>query len=592
MRRETQQFAKTRLWVTLTTMDAVRSSFAVAAAVVAVLVVWAIPQSAVAGSYTVAQCSPGVNSDFPDAGFTASTTHYRPLADCGPNAPGLQIRHGLDAGDTGTVRGAFGAWVWQAPAGTFITGGSTLSRLSTDAGHHGFVAVSADSGQSVAYQTQNDNIGHTAGPPGGNWRFLVVRLECTAPNDGNRCVGAGSGALAAIKQVRITLADVSPPAVSIGGSMFAGGVLRGPQTIDVSAGDQGAGLQRVVVSVNGQDAGGDDLSGSCNPLPGNLTARMAPCPSGLSKTYTFDTAKAPFQQGVNSISVCAYDYFQTQSPNSDCESREVVVDNLCPGSGIGGGARVTAGFGNGQTVRTLSFRKKALIRGRLFDQAGSPVAGATVCITGNTNLPGRPPHLIGTATTNDQGGWSFKLKHGPSRLLRVAYRFGAFQTSADLQLSMRARSTLHLSRHRTCVGKRIWFSGGLAGPLNARKVVLIRGTIPGSKRVFLIRRAKTDPEGHFRVAYAFAPVARLTRFAFWALVPEQDNYPYVRGRSVVRYIRVRPHKCPSGQRRDGNQRRLQHDIQTDRHRLRSRSARHRTPRPRIHGGTGLGGGRR
>ncbi len=35
-----------------------------------------LPSSAQAGSYIVAQCSPGVYTGADDAGFTASTTHY------------------------------------------------------------------------------------------------------------------------------------------------------------------------------------------------------------------------------------------------------------------------------------------------------------------------------------------------------------------------------------------------------------------------------------------------------------------------------------------------------------------------------------
>ena len=84
---------------------------------------------------------------------------------------------------------------------------------------------------------------------------MVARLECTQPNEGNRCVGAAGGAHTYVKQVRIQLTDVVSPTISIGGSMFSGAELRGPQTISVSAADQGAGLQSVQVVVNGQ--GGD-----------------------------------------------------------------------------------------------------------------------------------------------------------------------------------------------------------------------------------------------------------------------------------------------------------------------------------------------
>ncbi len=510
------------------------------ALVVVALILLPSPFMARAGNYVVAQCSANVFPDAPDASFSTSTAHYTQHADCSPAANGLQISHGLLPGETGTIEGAYGAWVWQAPAGTFITGGSTFSRLATEDGQHGYLAVSADSGAGVSYENQNDDQGHEAGIPAGSWRFLVARLQCTQPNEGNRCAGAASGAHTYIKQVRIQLTDVATPSLSIGGSLLSGAILRGPQTLEVGAADEGAGLQSVRVEVNGKPADGDDLSAACNPLPGNLTSRMVPCPPSLTKTYTLETAKAPFQEGVNSVTVCASDYAQTGSPNSRCESREVSVDNLCPGSPIGGGQTITAGFaGNGEAERTIAFHRRALIRGRLKDSGGNPVAGAEVCIQGHTDLPGRPFHLIGTTATNENGGWSFKLRHGPSRALRIAYRFGAFQTSTDLTLHMRARATLHLSRHRTGPHRRIFFSGEIPGPTQAQRVVVVRGNVPGSKRRFLVRRARTDALGHFRVGYAFSPVIRTTRFVFSAVVPEQNGYPYVRGHSVPRYIRVR-----------------------------------------------------
>jgi hypothetical protein len=498
------------------------------------------PSTAEAGSYIVAQCSPGVYTGADDAGFAASSTHYLPHMDCSPSAPGLQITHGLNNGETGTVQGGFGAWVWTAPAGTYITGGSTFSRLASEDGQHGYLAVSPDSGTGISYENQNDDQGHEAGIPAGNWRYLVARLECTQPNEGNRCAGAAGGAHTYVKQVRIQLTDVISPTISLGGTMFSGAELHGPQTISVSAADQGGGVRSIQVTVNGQMAAGDDLSAACNPLPGNLTSRLSPCSPSFANTYTLDTAKAPFREGINSISICAYDYAQTGSPNSACESKEVLVNNLCPGSSVGGGNTITAGFaGSDSGEQTLAFRRRALIRGRLRDQTGNPVANAQVCLQGHTELAGRPYHLIGTATTNENGGWTFKLRRGPSRSFRVGYRFGAFQTSTDLTLHMRTRVTLHLSRHRTKPHHRIYFSGEIAGPNCALRVVVVRGTVPGAKRRFLVRRAKTDALCHYRATYAFSPVPSTTRFVFNAIVPEQNGYPYVRGHSVPRYIRVR-----------------------------------------------------
>lgn len=141
-----------------------------------------------AGSYIVAQCSPGIYPGAPDASFSASTSHYFPRVDCSSSAAGLQVLHRLASGETGTTQGAYGGWVWQAPAGTYITGGSTFSRLATEDGQHGYLAVSPDVGAGLSYENQNDDQGHEAGIPPGNWRYLVARLQCTQPNEGLRRV--------------------------------------------------------------------------------------------------------------------------------------------------------------------------------------------------------------------------------------------------------------------------------------------------------------------------------------------------------------------------------------------------------------------
>ncbi len=500
----------------------------------------AVP-AARAGTYIVAQCSPGLYPGAPDAGFAATTTHYIPHVDCSPSAPGLEITHGLAQGETGTVQGAYGAWVWTAPPGTYITGGTTYSRLSAEDGQHGYLAVSPDAGSGVAFATTNDDQGHTTGIPAGNWRYLVARLECMVPNEGNRCVGNASGAHTFVKQVRIELDDIAAASVSIGGSLLAGGELRGPQTLEVAAADEGSGLQDVAVTVNGQAAAGEDLSGACNPLPGGLTSRLAPCPPSFLHTYTLETAAPPFHDGVNTVAVCVYDYAQTGSPNSACKSAEVLTDNLCPGSPVGGGHTITAAFvGDGAATRTLPFGQRSLIHGRLRDASGNPVTGAQVCVQAHTELPGLPYQPIGTAQTNQNGGWSYKLDRGASQAIRVGYRSGSYQTQAELTLDVRAHATLHVSHHRTRVHRKVYFSGSISGPASAGRVVVIRGTVPGSRRRFLVRRAHTDALGRFRVGYAFTPLRRPARFVFWTVVPAQNGYPYVRGNSVPRYIRVRP----------------------------------------------------
>jgi hypothetical protein len=510
------------------------------AAITAVLLVTISTPAANAGSYTVAQCAPNL---FPDGepGYSTSSNHFTAARDCSQNAFGFQVGHGLPGGATGTERGRFGAWVWQAPGGTFITGGSVYSRLENDSGIFGFLAVSPDAGAGIATENQNDNQLHLSAIPAGNWRYFVARLECTQPTEGNRCVGPAAAAHTYVKQLFLTLTDVAAPSLSLGGSMFDAGRRLGRQTIVVAAGDQGAGLRSVQIKVNGVAAGGDDLAGSCNPLPGGTTSRLSPCPGGFNKSYTLDTGRAPFTHGPNTVEVCIFDYAQVGGANTDCETRSVLVDSLCPESPVGGGADVRAGFaGNGKSRRTLKWGKRALIRGRVVNAQGEPVGGAQVCILGHTDLPGRPFRLIGTATANDNGGWSYKTNRGSSRRLRAVYRDNTYQVGTGLRLRIRATSSLRISRRETGAQRKVHFSGCIPGRLSAERVVILYGTVPGAKRAFLVRRARTNATGCHRVGYEFAPARVRTKFVFWIVVPQQAGLPLLRGRSPNKYIWVRP----------------------------------------------------
>lgn len=214
---------------------------------------------------------------------------------------------------------------------------------------------------------------------------------------------------------------------------------------------------------------------------------------------------------------------------------------LCPDSPVGAGARLSASFtGTHKPDRTLAYGRRTLIGGHLVNPQGSDVSRAIICIEERTRIPGRGYTFAGTTTTHEDGRWFFKLPSGLSWAIRVSCRTGPEQTVTTLNLKVRAHATLHLSTHRTTPGHRVYFSGRIPGPLPGKRVVLLVGTVPGAKRNYLVRRARTDPFGRFKTAYAFTPLAFPAKFVFWALVPAQNGYPYLLGRSANRYVRVRP----------------------------------------------------
>ncbi len=499
-----------------------------------------IGATANAGDYVVVQCAPGMNAST-DATFSSTSKHFKGLQDCGRNSPGVQLRHHLDAGQTGTVARRYGAWVWAAPLGTVISGGSARSRLENADGVSGYLVVSPAVGNSVVTENQNDGKQHLSAIPAGHWRYFVARLQCTAPNQGNRCVGKASAAHAYVKQVRIRLSDLATPTLAIGGAILDGKVQRGRQSLGVIATDEGSGIRSTTVTVNGTRIAGDDLAASCHLFPAGQTARMAPCPKTFGNSYSIDTAVPPFKNGMNEVVVCVSDHAQTGVANTACQSRDVMVDSLCPASLVGGGTRLHSKFGrSGKRIARLKFGGRTVIRGWLGDAHGNAVPRATVCVQAHSDLPRKKFKLLRTITTNANGGFAYKVRRGASRRLRVVYRDGAVQISRSLRLKVKTKSTLHVSRHRTRPFRQVKFSGRIPDPHAGGRVVVIYGTVPGAKKRFLVRKARTNTVGKWRAAYTFTPVPATTRFVFWAVVPHQNGYPYTQGRSAARYIRVRP----------------------------------------------------
>ncbi len=214
---------------------------------------------------------------------------------------------------------------------------------------------------------------------------------------------------------------------------------------------------------------------------------------------------------------------------------------FCPPLTFVEGARVTAGFaGDGRPSSVLPFGRRTLISGEVADSAGFGIPGETVCIEQRPRVPNWPYSMVGSTVTRADGRWSFKLPSGPSRSIRVNYGGDPDVFSTFLDLHVRAHATLHLRTHRTRPHRPVYFSGRIAGPLPGKRVVILRGTVPGARRKYLVRRARTDAFGHFRMRYAFSPVAAPTKFVFWVVVPAQDGYPYRLGRSSKRFVRVRP----------------------------------------------------
>jgi hypothetical protein len=210
-------------------------------------------------------------------------------------------------------------------------------------------------------------------------------------------------------------------------------------------------------------------------------------------------------------------------------------------------AQLTAGLGKRRRPRlTVRYGGAATIRGRLTEKSGRPIAGARVEITERVrakNCKFGPPKY---AVTGRDGGFGHRIRPGPSREIRVAYRAFANDrfASAAASVLITTRAAVRFAVHppRTTDEGTVAFEGRLpGGPLPRGGVlVVLQAKEPGFDwRTF--RVVRTGRKGTFATRYRFRQqVAAPRTIGFRAVVRRQAGYPYATGRSPARTVVVTP----------------------------------------------------
>jgi hypothetical protein len=184
--------------------------------------------------------------------------------------------------------------------------------------------------------------------------------------------------------------------------------------------------------------------------------------------------------------------------------------------------RVTARHG-----RTLR------LTGRLTNSDGHPVAGATVDAL--ERLPDGSALPLGFATTGEFGGFRYVVNATRIRDLLFRYsgsrRIGA--ASATVVVFVPGASSMRASRERALNGQEVTFSGRVGTrPIPAGgKLLELQAYFRGRWRTF--STVRTTPTGGWRFPYRFgATVGRVT-YRFRVVLPAENGYPFVTGRSRI-----------------------------------------------------------
>jgi len=486
-----------------------------------------VARPAKAGSYIVTQCS-AINPTAGQASWERSTDNYAGRSFCGLPV-GLQVYHAAE--ESGLWH--YGAWVWRAPAGTVFTDVQANASLTYQAGHRGQLIAVPPSGELVEFGAEhNDFRVHAIS---GEFTQFHSWLRCVAPGPGRPCGRAGDdGAHAYVRGIFLRTEDRAAPTLALtGGSLLADPVVRGVRSLTLDAADAGGGIRTVGVEANGTALDAD--SRNC-AIDGDYATVLSPCPPTTSESAAVPTSHPAFATGPNTVTACVEDLALDGAPNRACERRTVWVDNACPGSTVGGGTELTAGFRDGASSVTVRSDRRAVIRGRL--RGAGP--GATVCALTRTRTTGAPSAVAATVTTDADGAFAIPLPPGPGRAVFVHYADGdrvlarhGLTRRSIVRPSVRVRPNHGVRR-----GDRLHFSGRLPGPACSERVVKVQARI-GRRRWQVFRTDRADERCAFRARYKLRATRNARRYRFRALVPEQAGYPYVAGHSRTARVKVR-----------------------------------------------------
>ena len=188
------------------------------------------------GTYKAIQCYERSGAGHADAAYASSSDRYRSSADC--EGPGLGITH--HPGPSRTGSGRFGAWTITAPAGTEIVRAAARVSASSQNSHVPQVQVGLEGGARELLDGVRGNL-HSVNWEGAGGSYFSARLACASRDD----CGDGRDAYIYARRIALTLRDLAPPSLQLGGTLLESGSRRGDQVLEVNAADSGSGVRSI-----------------------------------------------------------------------------------------------------------------------------------------------------------------------------------------------------------------------------------------------------------------------------------------------------------------------------------------------------------
>jgi hypothetical protein len=548
----------------------------IVAAAVALCALVLLPTVAQAGTYKMYSCEPpGVNIAHPTQGpwrlYSENNPGTQNVGNCGAAAHGSMAVTSNTAGTAYHYMVASSRMGFELPAKELNPKIAILrvkSWAATDLETQPYDQASCVGCLQLVYA---ENLGPNASaqPTGGSdiaTGFTSPDYSPPAPLHrlglfcGNGAAGNPCNLLRApnlsIAGTEVDLVESALPTGTIdGGALASAGTKAGSATLSYSASDGESGIERVEVLLDGVPTGAQNFSRNLT-LPvaqqgsGACTyTGLAACETTATGDIAVDTTKVP--DGAHGVTLRVID---AAGNRKDVAGPQITVGNgSVPGAPSGSGpgapngasasrlARITARFA---TTKRPSLRmrygSRPTIRGKLVDEHGQPISGATIAVLQRPRRAGARPEQIDAVQTAADGTFSYKLAGGPSRTLTLAY--SAFTNdpkpaaTSSLATSVRAIVSAGIRPRALRAGGRITLTGRLN--LLGREGVEVKLQGRNGRRWQTVDTVKTTRGGKFRWRYRFSRAAAGRTYAFRVKV-DSPVYPFAAGTSKVIFVRVR-----------------------------------------------------
>jgi hypothetical protein len=305
---------------------------------------------------------------------------------------------------------------------------------------------------------------------------------------------------------------------------------QGIATLKLRASDQGGGLYRVRVLIDGRVAQDLPFSAAATNCAEPF-AYAVPCPLSGQRSVPFDTRR--LADGRHEFALAVVD---AAGSIVRTEPSQIAVDNAGRSCVYGLGGRSAPRFRMRKRLLRARAGQRPVITGYLLRGRKGLRRVRVRAVARNRGQ--RLFHAAATARTTRTGHFRMRLRPGTSRRIRVAYCAPGGGAVKELRLEVRASSSLTPSKRKVSNGHSVMFRGRLTGRPVPRggKLVEVQAYFRGHWRTF--STARTDRRGRWHFRYHFDGTRGRVKYRFRALIPSEAGYPYEPGASPARSVLV------------------------------------------------------